>query len=56
MIGEVPKMRKSLAHLAYATVGVGNAKIQCKAYQQGGKCLDCDLCWRKGVNVNYPKH
>lgn len=30
---------------------------QCKAYTQGGKCLDCRSCWDQTIqNINYPLH
>ena len=30
---------------------------QCKAYTQGGKCLDCRACWDHSIlNINYPLH
>ncbi len=30
---------------------------QCKAYTQGGKCLECRMCWDPSIlNINYPLH
>jgi len=43
--------------LPFSTVGFnGEGVDQCVAYSQGGKCLDCNACWDKEKDVNYPKH
>lgn len=54
MIGETFKSRPM--GLPFSTVGVKDAKDNCPAYQQGGKCLDCRKCWDKDVDTNYPLH
>ena len=34
-----------------------NLKTNCIAYNQGGKCLDCRLCWNKSIkNITYKFH
>lgn len=53
MIGE--ELETSLP-LPTSSVGVAEAAIQCKAYSQGGKCLDCRQCWDSDKDVNYPLH
>lgn len=41
----------------FSTVGVPNAPNHCPAYQQDGKCKNCNNCWNKNiVSVNYPVH
>ena len=34
-----------------------NLKSNCIAYKQGGKCLECRLCWNKSIkNITYKFH
>lgn len=55
MIGEGFKNRPM--GLPFSTVGFEDSTVeQCNAYNQGGKCLDCRVCWDKTTDVNYPKH
>lgn len=57
MVGQAPPRRPQ--GLPFATVGVDNhpGLHQCPALsKQGNKCLDCDSCWRRAVDVNYPLH
>ena len=55
MVGEGFKSRPM--GLPFSTVGLENKTVeQCKAYDQGGKCLDCRACWDQTADINYPKH
>ena len=56
MLDEVEEIEGMLT----ASVGknpTSYATEQCKAYTQGGKCLDCRSCWNASIqNINYPLH
>lgn len=57
MVGVAPS-RKPLG-LAMATVGCDTMPgvYSCRALaDQGNRCLNCDQCWRKDVDINYPVH
>ena len=57
-VGSVPK-RSPVAGLPFALVGCGDTPNvhDCQAMsKQGNMCLDCDVCWTRGINVNYPLH
>lgn len=49
-----------IAGVLSSTVGLKanpSGSEQCKAYTQGGKCLDCRACWDHSIlNINYPLH
>ena len=52
--GDVPA---SFANTSTVHKASDHKGIECKAYTQGGKCLDCRLCWNpKVANVSYPIH
>lgn len=57
MVGQKPVRRPQ--ELPMATVGVDDDATlsQCPALrQQNNLCLDCDTCWRRDRDVNYPLH
>lgn len=57
LIGETFKKRP--AGLPVATVGMpgSTGAHDCQALaSQGNQCLDCDRCWSKGQDINYPLH
>lgn len=57
LVGVAPRRRP--LGLAFATVGCNTLTgvHDCKALaEQGNRCLDCDRCWDRGVDINYPVH
>jgi hypothetical protein len=58
-----PVYRKLAAHPRIALSGVhsdaarmGEGFEECRAYRQGGACLDCRACWNPKGDVSYPLH
>ena len=52
-IGDKPSNK----HEHTSTVNYAESENNCPAYTQGGKCLDCRMCWNKEIeNINYPLH
>lgn len=57
-VGKVPR-RRPIDGLTIALVGCDNTPgvHDCQALaEQGNQCLDCDTCWRRESDVNYPLH
>jgi len=57
LVGQKPRRRPQ--GLPYATVGVDDddSLFQCPALKlQNNLCLNCDTCWRREADVNYPLH
>lgn len=56
MVGQ--DFEKAPMGLTYSTVGVDSEELaQCPAYDNDGKCGDCDTCWQHDIEgVNYPLH
>ena len=51
--GTAPKAW-TLTSTVYTTTPIGT---ECRAYTQGGECVDCRACWDKTIpNISYPKH
>lgn len=57
MVGSLPTRRPQ--GLPFATVGVdeSDAVNQCPASRfQNNECRDCDACWSRDTDINYPLH
>lgn len=55
MLGQT--FKRAPMGMDYTTAGRPNQSdtYDCPAYQQGGKCHECDACWKPG-NINYEAH
>ena len=50
-----PMLEQNINGYEY-TSSVSSENYNCHAYKNGGKCLDCTLCWDKTKNVTYKLH
>ncbi len=60
MVGEGPSeaIRALSRHdgVTWTAVGLETSPGQCGAYQRGGRCDSCRLCWDRSTPVSYPLH